>query len=928
MFEMCNKPPGTCTEPTHYHKKYTTQRVRTDAELIRESEVKSEQEVEGDRDARVQIELDNEEATRDAMERATIDYAAPAASLLSYMPRAAMMAQPGPQVGPAPPGPPPGPPGPPPAPVPLAAQAPPPPPPPQPQQVPAPQNVGLPARQRTLLDHYETMYSYAYGIFMVADMGDIKSVARSRSKIYSYVAINNLSHNRLAVHQVDAIVEDAYANALSQRRSSAMRRVACEVTPIRKLFDMICSAATFAPVVPPLVSHNPTTELKALEAARPRSLYTSKRDIASFWTLLCPIAWANAYWEECVKSVFGVLGGVYFGVLESMLYGDSPVVRAVLHAGFVYFPTYLCGTAAFSLLPRFASTWVTANPVKVSTALHTVWNLFAFEGRLEAAWGATASRFPVLSWFTTAKQRGYDVVNSLCTETELMKPVETHEKYEFKFNVPVCEETFGARALFRVEGCTPSVNRLCTHNYKRGVDGRVGKRLPQDSDPALRIIIQRRWAQAHRTMRHLATVMSDNHGCVFPVDYEEWCRSLSSPKKTEFYLKFFDEPTDWTGQITKAFGKVEKAIKIDHLNLLVPHSDMRIIQPAIPDIVANCGPWMRGLVSGMKSWAPRIDYEGYSLADIAKGRQIIYTSGMTVEEVGDALHRASLTIPDCKIVEGDHSRFDLHCRRPSFRALDSFYDRTLPEFVTPFLKRNGVRGTCTDGSKYSTREDMMESGYPDTSAGDTTINTCAVVTILRPGSEFILVLTSDDFVLFLGPELYERIGGVEGLRHQFSTFGMETALEEHDSLDTVSFCSSHLRRAQDGPRETRVLFPFVGRLIGKMGWDSKQRTETDERVWAGSIKSCLTSYGVYDPLILGVAQMIDEEDNTAMVDEMFAYKARPKGTFTPDDLYCEEYYADRGLLTPSIMGCVKPREEGKTLVYDSDAMLDLVEFIS
>lgn len=242
-------------------------------------------------------------------------------------------------------------------------------------------------------------------------------------------------------------------------------------------------------------------------------------------------------------------------------------------------------------------------------------------------------------------------------------------------------------------------------------------------------------------------------------------------------------------------------------------------------------------------------------------KQIYYTCGRNAQEIGDALAQAikqvtaSMDFDDHLVfIEDDESRFDLHLTEGPFRLLDYLYSKFLPRKVRQLLRRTrNSRGVTHLGTKYSVPF-TMQSGWPDTSVGDTLVNAAMKGDIHGWGRNWVSIICGDDSVTVTTAKELERLGGAEGLKRSYTNFGMEVEILVRESVADVEFCSARFYPTQ----HTFIMMPKPGKILSKICWDMEVRGKANRIVWLRSVACTLDLYGKVDPCIAALARVLHD----------------------------------------------------------------------
>jgi len=243
------------------------------------------------------------------------------------------------------------------------------------------------------------------------------------------------------------------------------------------------------------------------------------------------------------------------------------------------------------------------------------------------------------------------------------------------------------------------------------------------------------------------------------------------------------------------------------------------------------------------------------------------------------------------VVEDDQSRFDLHLLEGPFSFLHSIYRDKLPRTVASLLRRRVSQGVTNLGTKYSIPY-TMQSGWPDTSVGDTLVNAAMKYRIHGIGRLWISIICGDDSVTVTTKRELERCGGLQGLISSYAEYGMEIEAKYTANPLSVEFCSGRFYPAKG----SFILMPKPGRLMSKICWDMKPRGDVSRKAWLRGIAITLDNYGRVDPLLNSVGVGLDSELGSGKIitERNNEYKSQLLGEASVDWIdvlvYYDEHY--------------------------------------
>jgi len=489
---------------------------------------------------------------------------------------------------------------------------------------------------------------------------------------------------------------------------------------------------------------------------------------------------------------------------------------------------------------------------------------------------------------------GYDlqlnVVGAVCTQEQRHDRVLTQSEYVEKRNCTAvakdepCDEKFGARSLWGVDGFYADVYRNCVHNEILSLEGRVGKLLPQHSR---RESVLCAWAglcidQLPRLLSHMEPVVT-------PVPFDDWVSTFPPHKQRDFRAMELDGYEMKQQTTAKSFIKQELTMRSSHH--ITKHKDPRMIQGGPAELTMACSPYIRKLAKHFRS-SVRPSKHNW-VGDIRAGRQIVYTSGLNANQIGDAYSLALEAIEAmCApgeyvvVVEDDESRYDEHMTRGAFALLELYYARTLPPHVVKHLMRSPCsKGKTSLGTRYSVPY-TMQSGWPDTSVGDSIVNAAMKYHVHGAERTWVTLICGDDSVTVTTTAELKRLGGSMGIEAKYAELGMECeVVVRYDPL-TAEFCSSRFFPANG----TFILVPKIGKFLGKLGWDRVDRTPENQLSWGRGVMEVVRHYSAIDPTLFALYDTISRQLGSGKVVRTYdsvnrySYTAPTEGTTTPDDV--------------------------------------------
>jgi len=513
-------------------------------------------------------------------------------------------------------------------------------------------------------------------------------------------------------------------------------------------------------------------------------------------------------------------------------------------------------------------------------AVHTVWNVRCL-------------------FFTHQPHRCFSIVEALarwpgiytarcytdtCLEDVSMKSVRTQTEFKVQRGDSVCKEKVSIFCFWGLDRVIPTIYRSCSHNEKISMDGRVGKLLPAHESPKIFSSIKRNWVNLIRAFDRTLSLIPKSDGSM---DFYEWAATFP-PKRRDELIRTRVDTHDMPYLTASSFIKREVAPK-DSCDLVF--KDPRFIQGCPLELSAAVGPslrlWTKKVRDGLKP-------TGYSRAEIRAGKQIVYTCGLSNEAIGEAFRASIQAIEEIAdagdeivFLEDDQSRFDLHLTEGPFKFLKYVYKARLSSRVAKLLERSVSKGRSSLGTRYSIPY-TMQSGWPDTSVGDTLVNAAMKSHIHGFGRNWISIICGDDSVTVTTRRELERLGGVDGIVKSYADFGMEVEAKVSTHPLDVEFCSGRFFPAQG----SYILFPKVGRILSKIACDTKIRSVKEQAAWLRGIVATLKNFGQVDPVLGALGRGLGDtlSDGKAHVDPGWEHKQFFDGSRTTSEHDINMYY--------------------------------------
>jgi hypothetical protein len=450
----------------------------------------------------------------------------------------------------------------------------------------------------------------------------------------------------------------------------------------------------------------------------------------------------------------------------------------------------------------------------------------------------------LLDSFRATKSLRSTIYQSVCVADHAMTLFPIDPRFKCKPGEVSCKESFGCEQHWGISGLIPTVYTACTHNEECAMNGRVGKKVPS-ADKEWEV--NRFWNKATRVVGHVySKVKRVKKG----MEINKWSANYP-PAKRDRLRALHRDGFDMPPLTASSFVKREIAI-VDTDQTHKKLKDPRFIQGCPEELNVVTGPYIKILTKNVKkALAPR----AFVPSEIRAGKQVIYMCGSNAEQVGQHLASSiqcveSVMDDDDSIVfiEDDESRFDLHIRKGAFDSIHSLYKTTLPPHIKKLLLRRLSKGRTAFGTKY-TIPYTMQSGWPDTSLADTVANATMKYFIHGVGKNWISIVMGDDSVTVTTKKTLASMGGVEGVKKAYESFGMEIEIVIKEHVLDVEMCSSRFYPVGD----TFVLMAKPGKRMATALTDLRKRNPQNSKSWIRGVAVGLNHAGLIDPLMHALA---------------------------------------------------------------------------
>lgn len=440
------------------------------------------------------------------------------------------------------------------------------------------------------------------------------------------------------------------------------------------------------------------------------------------------------------------------------------------------------------------------------------------------------------------------VTDATCCDDYPMKKYAVQDGFKVIPADPHCKKSFGFRTFFGSSEVTPTVYNSCSHNIAVSMNGRVGKKLPlHTSQKAMKAVVEHWKKKTPPILKHFRKFVRNTWK---PIPFDQWIASFP-PGKRKMLLEVKADPRHGLCGRSAASSFVKKELANKSATDLSLHNiclkDPRFIQGCPPEMTLATGRYVR---AAAKEFRDSMRPTTYTSEERASGKQITYTCGLNSAEIACAFDAAvsainNTLLPGERLVylEDDQSRFDLHLTKGPFAILALWYVMIFPRKVRRWLLRKKSVGRVHDGTRYSIPY-TMQSGWPDTSYGDSVINAIMKTYIHGIGGRWYTIICGDDSITITVDTELNKLGRVSGIQQAYAAFGMEVEAKISMNIYDIEFCSSRFMPTNGGT----VLVPKLGKMLSRIGSDMVDRSKTNQASWLRSIATTLRTFSTFEPL--------------------------------------------------------------------------------
>lgn len=433
----------------------------------------------------------------------------------------------------------------------------------------------------------------------------------------------------------------------------------------------------------------------------------------------------------------------------------------------------------------------------------------------------------------------------------VLRPALVNPDASLKTSGTVCSPSFGVQRLIQVGDYTQVIARQCTHNAEIALTHRVLRPLPMH---ARLTEVAAHW----RKFDSCADDIAARVGSGPPLEFFDWLNRYSGGKKRLFANMRDARPHEEHSTRAKVFIKAEKSPRtVLGAKIGAP----RVISGCPEELTYHTGRHLTAMakraVAGLRE--PRV------VGGSGGQGRIFYTCGLDSEGIGDAFAEAisHVEVPEgdqLVFLEDDQSKFDQHIGKSAFRALFRVYKHCLPRRVWRLLRRKVSVGGMTLGVFFKVMY-TMQSGWPDTSLGDTIINAIMKTAIHGPGGNWCSLICGDDSVTVTTLREIEKLGGLPGIIGNYTNFGMEVEASLRLNPLDVEYCSGRFLPQFD----SFTLVPKTGKLLARSFWSTKEYSEANLHAWTNGVCNSLDIIGRTDPIIQSVSNVVRSQTQTRKV---------------------------------------------------------------
>jgi hypothetical protein len=378
----------------------------------------------------------------------------------------------------------------------------------------------------------------------------------------------------------------------------------------------------------------------------------------------------------------------------------------------------------------------------------------------------------------------------------------------------------------------------------------------------------------------------DNHN--IDGDFEEWNARYPASRaalQAIAYESLKIEPLNAQDLMRKAMNKRELTMKGGEV---AEDFDPRAIQGGTDRLNAAYGPFCHKVSDQLRKIFGA--HKGLS------GAKIIYTGGMTGEEIGEV--RAFFGDEDVTVIWCDNHRYDCHegeqCTEAWRKVESKCGIREYDQAQAAAKSMEKVFGYTRHGVKYSVNH-TMTSGSHCTSSRNSFINATTTYDYLWSLGyrEFVLLVNGDDNIIILrGHKTVDWQNKFkQDIKRHYLELGFEIKCDMSHHWSDVEYCSSLFWPVEGG----YVLGPKVGKRMPKIGFSLKKLMPGEVK---GMLLGCSIECG-YIPVLRNFVKhqlkLMHGVSKTEFVDDRKIYKSLPTTKHKPNDSTFQFFYDRYGI---------------------------------
>jgi len=430
----------------------------------------------------------------------------------------------------------------------------------------------------------------------------------------------------------------------------------------------------------------------------------------------------------------------------------------------------------------------------------------------------------------------------------------------------------------------------------------------------------RAWSDVFKTAQQFIDQFSEIDSTNIDTHFVEWNSRFTRSRallQAAAYNSLGPDPLESIDLVRKMFAKRELTMKG---GFQVEDFDPRAIQGGSDRVNAAYGPF---------TFQVSLQFKKIFSVD----SRIIYTGGMTAEEIGAI--RSRYGDEDVTLIEGDESRYDAHQGGECTMLYNNVEAKCGIDDYGQAKKAassmNYVKGYSSHGLKYEV-DWTMTSGSPVTSTRNSFINgvkTKHILELVAFGDmlncagvlDYLIMVHGDDNIIIIRGIMSDH--NKKKLRDAFVSFnkrlGFECKIKISHLWSEVEYCSSLFWPVEGG----HVLGPKIGKRLPKFGF-SLQKLKPGEV--KGMLLGCNIECG-YIPVLRTYTshqlKLLTKVTKIDYLDKRSVYKALPQSKHKASQGTIEFFEARYGIAAPDAEAALKKVMTGNLTDCVDYTMLDL-----